>query len=245
MNTMNILVLNITPGRGLSKNRFSYLAHYHQRITTTRFCLVRHGETDWNVERRLQGHTDIELNAHGIKQATQMAKALKAFDLQFDVLYTSDLLRAAKTAKAIEDLYQVNAIVDARLRERHLGSLQGLTLSDAPLLEPELWKIHLQRNLHHDLKGGESISQFASRIHGALEKIRAQHSGQTILLVSHGGALDMMYRLASNQPLATEKAVSVPNASLNWIAHDGKSWGVEQWADARHLEALALDNLDL
>lgn len=214
-------------------------------MTTTRFCLVRHGETDWNVARRLQGHTDIDLNPHGVKQAAQMAKALKAINLQFDVLYTSDLLRAAKTARAIEDAYQVNAIADTALRERHLGTLQGLTLSEAPIVEPELWKIHLQRDLHHDLNGGESIRQFANRIHGALEKIRNHHLGKTILLVSHGGALDMMYRLASNQPLEAEKAVSVPNASLNWIAHDGNAWKVDRWADTHHLEAIALDNLDL
>ena len=71
-------------------------------MTITRFCLVRHGETDWNAERRLQGHTDIDLNARGLAQADQMARALKKINLAFDVLYTSDLERAAKTAKAIE-----------------------------------------------------------------------------------------------------------------------------------------------
>jgi probable phosphoglycerate mutase len=214
-------------------------------MKATHFCLVRHGETDWNVERRLQGHTDIDLNDQGRQQAQQMAQALKAIDLQFDYLYTSDLMRAANTANAIEHLFNVNAIADTQLRERHLGSLQGLTIEDAQRLKPELWQIHMQRNLEHDLVGGESIKQFASRIHGALEKIRRIHAGKTILLVSHGGALDMMYRLACNQPLEAEKAVSVPNASLNWISHDGTSWKVERWADTRHLENRALDNLDL
>jgi probable phosphoglycerate mutase len=206
---------------------------------------VRHGETDWNVERRLQGHTDIDLNIHGQKQAAQMAQALKAIHLDFDILYTSDLLRAAKTAKAIEAAFGVNAIIDESLRERHLGALQGLTTNDAPHLEPELWGAHLQRDVEHELRGGESIRQFAERIHGALEKIRAQHTGKTILLVSHGGSLDMMYRLASDQTLESEKAVNVPNASLNWISHDGLRWKVDQWADTSHLEGLSLDNLDL
>jgi probable phosphoglycerate mutase len=206
---------------------------------------VRHGETDWNVERRLQGHTDIDLNIHGQKQAAQMAQALKAIQLDFDILYTSDLLRAAKTAKAIEAAFGVNAIIDESLRERHLGALQGLTTNDAPHLEPELWGAHLQRDVEHELRGGESIRQFAERIHGALEKIRAQHTGKTILLVSHGGSLDMMYRLASDQTLESEKAVNVPNASLNWISHDGLRWKVDQWADTSHLEGLSLDNLDL
>ena len=214
-------------------------------MTTTRFCLVRHGETDWNVARRLQGHTDIDLNTHGVKQALQMAKALKEINLQFDVLYTSDLIRAVKTAKAIEEIFGVNAMTAEALRERHLGALQGLTIIDAPNLEPELWNIHLSRNIEHDLRGGESIKRFAERIHRGLETIRMQHLGNTILLVSHGGAIEMMYRLASNQALEAERTVSVPNASLNWISHDGFSWKVDRWADTSHLGSLALDNVDL
>ncbi|WP_197713024.1 histidine phosphatase family protein [Polynucleobacter necessarius] len=200
-------------------------------MTTTRFCLVRHGETDWNAERRLQGHTDIELNARGVAQAEQMARALKRINLVFDVLYTSDLQRAAKTAKAIEGLYKTSAIKSPSLRERHLGSLQGLTTDEAPNLEPELWQSHLSRNTRENLRTGESIQQFADRIHLALEQIRKQHIGKTILLVSHGGALDMMYRIASNQALDSEKLVTVPNASLNWLSHNGVVWKVDEWAD--------------
>lgn len=214
-------------------------------MKTTRFCLVRHGETNWNVERRLQGHTDIDLNPRGEAQAVQMAKALKAIDLQFDVLYTSDLLRAAKTAGAIETLFNTKAIVNESLRERHLGVLQGLRTDEAPQREPELWESHMGRDIDQDLRGGESIAKFAARIQTALEKIREEHTGKTILLVSHGGALDMMYRLASNQALDAAKAVSVPNASLNWISHDGNTWKVDRWADTTHLDSLALDNLDL
>ncbi len=214
-------------------------------MTITRFCLVRHGETDWNAARRLQGHTDIELNARGLAQAKQMARALKNINLQFDILYTSDLQRAAKTAQAIEELFKTTAISNAALRERHLGALQGLTTDEAPMREPDLWKSHLSRDVVENLRNGESIQQFAERIRNALEKIRAQDSGKTILLVSHGGSLDMMYRIASNQPLDAERAVAVPNASLNWISHDGLTWKVDSWADTSHLEDLALDNLDL
>jgi 2,3-bisphosphoglycerate-dependent phosphoglycerate mutase len=214
-------------------------------MTTTQFCLVRHGETDWNVERRLQGHTDISLNERGLKQAHQMATALQAIELQFDVLYTSDLKRAAQTAQAIEKVFGVSAITHEALRERNLGALQGLTTKEAPDIEPELWNTHLSRSLHEDLRGGESIVQFANRIKDALEQIRSEHAGKTILLVSHGGALDMMYRIASNQALDAEKVVSVPNASLSWISHDGQSWKVNNWANTSHLEGLALDNLDL
>ncbi len=222
-----------------------FISPYYYQMTNTRFCLVRHGETDWNAERRLQGHTDIHLNTRGIAQAAQMAKALKSIDFQFDVLYTSDLERAKQTAKAIEALYSVSATSHSALKERHLGALQGLTISEAPALEPELWQAHLRRDIHEELRGGESILQFANRIKVALEEIQEKHAGKTILLVSHGGALDMMYRIASNQALDAERVVAVPNASLNWISHDGSNWKVDNWADTSHLNSLALDNLDL
>ena len=215
-------------------------------MTTTKLCLIRHGETSWNAERRLQGHTDIPLNARGVLQARQMAQALKDIKLRFDVLYTSDLKRAADTANAVVELFGVNAQVDSELRERHFGALQGLSISEAPLKRPEIWQAHIARDLEHDLDGGESIQQFALRVKNALNKIQERHAGKTILIVSHGGTLDMMYRIASKQALSVERTASVPNASLNWIIHrESYGWVVEQWADTRHLEGPALENVDL
>ncbi len=215
-------------------------------MSTTKLCLIRHGETDWNAERRLQGHTDIPLNAKGVLQASQMARALRDIKLSFDVLYTSDLQRAAETANAVVQLFGVEAKIDSDLRERHFGALQGLPISEAPLLRPDIWRAHISRNLEHELEGGESIQQFALRVQGALEKIRERHAGKTVLIVSHGGTLDMMYRIASKQALSEERIVSVPNASLNWITHrQDTGWTVERWADTRHLEGPALENVDL
>jgi len=214
-------------------------------MNTTRFCLVRHGETDWNVARRLQGHTDIALNDRGLAQAARLAKSLKTARVQFDVLYTSDLQRAAQTANAIVEIFKLPAITNGALRERHLGALQGLTVEEAPIAEPTLWRAHLSRELDHEMRGGESISQFAQRIKSALEELRQSHPRKTILLVSHGGALDMMYRIATNQALDAERIVAVPNASLSWISHDGQSWRLDRWGDTNHLDESSLDNLDL
>jgi len=215
-------------------------------MSTTTLCLIRHGETAWNAERRLQGHTDIPLNAKGAVQARQMAQALKNIKLSFDFLYTSDLKRAADTAHAVVELFGVEPQVDSALRERHFGALQGLSIGEAPLLQPEVWQAHITRDLEHDLGGGESIQQFALRVHNVLNKIRECHAGKTILLVSHGGTLDMMYRIASKQDLSAERIASVPNASLNWITHSkANGWEVKQWADTRHLEGAALENVDL
>ena len=214
-------------------------------MAITKLCLIRHGETAWNAERRLQGHTDIPLNARGVLQARQMAQALKNINLRFDVLYTSDLKRAADTADAVVKLFGVEAQVDSNLRERHFGALQGLSIAEAPLLQPDIWQAHIARDLEHNLGGGESIGQFALRVQGALDRILAKHAGKTILLVSHGGTLDMMYRIASKQSLSAEKIASVPNASLNWIIHSQGAWTVGQWADTQHLEGPALENVDL
>ena len=215
-------------------------------MTTTRLCLIRHGETAWNTERRFQGHTDIPLNSRGELQARQMAQALKDTKINFDVLYTSDLKRAADTANAVVQLFSVEAQVNRTLRERHFGALQGLITSEAPNIRPDIWQAHLTRNLDHDLEGGESIQQFALRARSALDMIQERHTGKTILIVSHGGMLEMMYRIASNQALNTERVVSVPNASLNWISHrQGEGWSIERWADTRHLEGPALESVDL
>lgn len=214
-------------------------------MTITRLCLIRHGETTWNVEKRLQGHTDIPLNSRGEAQALQMAQAIKSTKLKFDVLYTSDLKRAFDTANALVQLLDMQAQVDSALRERHFGALQGLSIEEAPQLKPDIWRAHISRELDHELEGGESIRQFASRVQGALDAIVQQHEGKTILLVSHGGTLDMMYRIASDQALSAERVASVPNASLNWINHNGASWSVEQWADTRHLDGRTLENVDL
>jgi probable phosphoglycerate mutase len=175
-----------------------------------------------------------------------MAQALKDAEVAFDVLFTSDLQRAADTANAIVQLLGMEAKVESALRERHFGALQGLSTSEAPLLRPDIWQAHISRDLDHDLEGGESIQQFALRVQNALDQIQVQHAGKTILIVSHGGTLDMMYRIASKQSFSTERAVSVPNASLNWIAHQqGNGWTVERWADTRHLQDPALENVDL
>ena len=140
-------------------------------MTTTRLCLIRHGETTWNAEKRLQGHTNIPLNAKGETQARQMAQALKDTRFTFDVLYTSDLKRAVDTAAALVQLFGVVAQVDSNLRERHFGALQGLSINEAPLLRPDIWQAHITRALDHELEGGESIRQFALRVQKVLDRI--------------------------------------------------------------------------
>lgn len=213
--------------------------------TITRICFARHGETDWNAERRMQGHTDIPLNANGYAQAQLLAQSLRAAGHAFDHLYSSDLERAADTAKQVSHALGLEITINPVFRERHVGVLQGLRLDDAPLAVPEVWRAHLARDIQHDLGGGESIHQFHERAQRALAMLVAAHTGQTVLVVSHGGTLDMVYRIVTGQALDQERVAIVPNTSLNWITYDGQVWSIERWADTSHLNTLALDNVDL
>lgn len=213
--------------------------------TITRICFARHGETDWNAERRMQGHIDTPLNDHGQAQARLLAQSLQRAGHAFDHLYSSDLERAADTAKQVSSALGLDITINPVFRERHVGVLQGLLLDEAPHAAAEVWQAHLARDIHHDLGGGESIQAFHERAQGALAMLVAAHAGKTILVVSHGGTLDMMYRIATKQALNQARVAVVPNTSLNWIAFDGDAWSVERWADTDHLSTLALDNVDL
>ena len=214
-------------------------------MSTTRICFVRHGETNWNAERRMQGHIDIPLNANGISQAERLANALIRVKHSFDVIYSSDLERALHTANAVARALSLDVQITPRLRERNVGKLQGLLLAEAPVLLPEIWQRHIARELDHDLGGGESIRTFHQRMQDILELFLNEHRGQSVLAVSHGGSLDMIYRIVTQQALDAERVAVVPNTSLNWITHDGSTWSVECWADTSHLSESALDDIEI
>ena len=214
-------------------------------MSNTRICFVRHGETNWNAERRMQGHIDIPLNANGISQAERLANALIRVKHSFDVIYSSDLERALHTANAVARALSLDVQITPRLRERNVGKLQGLLLAEAPVLLPEIWQRHIARELDHDLGGGESIRTFHQRMQDILELFLSAHRGQSVLAVSHGGSLDMIYRIVTQQALDAERVAVVPNTSLNWITHDGSTWSVECWADTSHLSESALDDIEI
>ena len=214
-------------------------------MSNTHICFIRHGETSWNAERRMQGHIDIPLNTAGMGQAKRLANALTQTKYSFDAIYSSDLERAVHTANAVANALSLAVHTTPQLRERNVGQLQGLLLSEAPVLLPEIWQSHIARELDHDLGGGESIRAFHQRMQGVLELFLRQHRGQSILAVSHGGSLDMIYRIVTQQALDAERVAVVPNTSLNWITHDGSAWSIQCWADTSHLSESALDDIEI
>jgi len=199
----------------------------------TRICLVRHGETDWNADRRIQGHLDIPLNATGLAQAR--ATAANLADQRFTALYTSDLQRARQTAAEAAAILEMEARTDPNLRERHYGCFQGLTYAEAQERYPEGYRRFHQRDPSFAFEDGESLAQFAARIRAVLEALALRHAGEQVLVVTHGGVLDIAHRMASGKPLTSARDFSIPNAALNWIAYADGSWQLLAWAQQGHL----------
>jgi broad specificity phosphatase PhoE len=149
----------------------------------TELIIVRHGETDWNRDGRYQGHADPPLNEAGRKQALELARELAETPL--DVAYTSDLKRAAETARIILDGRDVPLVPDRGLREIDVGSWSGLTRPEIEERFPG-WTEH----------DGESREDHLGRVLAAVEQIAARHDGQRVLLVSHGGSIRALRRHA-------------------------------------------------
>lgn len=209
-------------------------------MPATRFCIVRHGETDWNASRRLQGQIDIPLNELGHAQAAAAAAGLAG--QVFDALYSSDLARTWQTAVPIGAVLGRPVQKAAGLRERHYGLMQGNLAEESQARHPDVFARYRARDLEHDLGGGESLTAFAERVDGTLRALAASHPGCRLLLVSHGGVLDVVYRLATGRDLGSPRDFPIPNAGFNWVELAGGAWRLGTWADLSHL-AGALDEV--
>ena len=212
----------------------------------TQITAVRHGETAWNAQSRLQGHLDIDLNDLGRWQAQRVGLALA--DSGISTIYCSDLRRAHDTALAISRAISQHSGIapsDLRLepglRERSFGSFEGLTYEQVSTLHPEdalRWK---QRDPDWAPPGGESPAALHQRIATTLHAIAAQHPGEHIALVSHGGVLDMLYRLATGQALNAPRTWELGNCAINRLLYTPQALTLVGWADTQHLDAQALD----
>lgn len=210
-------------------------------MSVTTVMLVRHGETAWNVEGRIQGHLDIPLNDVGLAQADAVGGRLRAES--FDAIYSSDLIRAFRTASPVVAAPETDIAREPRLRERNLGVLQGLTGHEAKASQPAAWGVFKSRDPALPLEAGESLGEFSARAVNFVDEMIARHAGQRILLVTHGGVLDAAYRHASGMPISATRDFPILNASINVISHDGRRWGVQSWGDVSHLpQELAMDD---
>jgi len=211
-----------------------------RRSPVTRICVIRHGETEWNVEKRIQGHTDVPLNAVGRAQA--LAMAFNAAHHRFHAIYSSDLARTLETAKLLAQREELEVKPLPQLRERHYGLFQGVTAAQGAALYPEAHARYLARDPDYDFETGESLRRFAERVADGIDWLARHHSGQTIAAVSHSGVLDVMYRRATGRPLHTPRDFVIPNCALNWFHIDGQGWHLESWADRHHLHTVLTES---
>jgi probable phosphoglycerate mutase len=213
--------------------------------SATRIIAIRHGETAWNVETRLQGQLDIDLNPKGRWQARQVGLALADEDIA--CIYSSDLVRAKHTAQAIAEpsrtLNNRTIHFHTGLRERGFGTFEGLTYAEVEATWPEASKRWRQRDPTFAPPGGETPVQVRHRVSAALVELASRHPGEQIVLVAHGGIMDVLYRLATNQDVSAPRTWELGNAAINRMLWTPDAFTLVGWADTRHLEEQALDEV--
>ncbi|MFV0681068.1 histidine phosphatase family protein [Ottowia sp.] len=207
-------------------------------MESTRILAIRHGETAWNVGSRVQGHLDIGLNDTGRAQADQLARALAERD-PIDHIYSSDLVRALDTARAVSAQTSAPITTTSNLRERCFGDLQGHTFAEIAAQSPgeaERWR-RRDPDWTPAGQGGESLTAFRTRVLTTLNALAAQHLGQCMAVFTHGGVLDVLYRAATGLGLQHARTWQIGNTAINrllWSPASGLT--LVGWADNNHLE---------
>lgn len=188
--------------------------------TITTLCLVRHGESTWNAEGRIQGQLNPPLSELGLEQADLVAKRLA--DETWSAIYSSDLSRARQTAEAIAKLTGHELRIETQLRERTQGKREGYLLEEARELYPDIHAPEVER------EDDEALTKRAVDIY---QQIRDRHLGERILIVAHGALMGVFLQNIIG-PLDDLK---IENTSCTLLRWDGSSWDYEYVADATHL----------
>ena len=202
-------------------------------MNRTQLIIVRHGQTQWNIRGIRQGHLDSELTTMGSAQAK--ALALRLSHEKFAILYSSDLGRAVQTARMIGDVTGHEVSTDPRLRERHLGIFQGLSGDEIKHKYPEEYRLHRTVGPDYIIPGGESVRQQIARNVTCLSEIGEKHSGETIVVVTHGGVLSGLFRHTLSIPLEAPRRFEFTNAGLNVFNYQDGTWFLQTWGDLSHL----------
>lgn len=215
-----------------------------------RCCIVRHGETPWNAERRLQGHQDIPLNALGLAQARAAGAYLKEKHGQsyFSTVISSDLLRARQTAEAVGAALELPVVLAPALRERHYGEFEGKTPAEAACFAPGDYEALVSRaDLAAAPGAAEPLLAMVSRIENHLIDLVKTYGEDRVMLVTHGGVLDVLYRRAMGRELTGPRDAPIPNAGMNWLDLDLDNghlrWTMVAWGQTEHLIDASLDEI--
>jgi probable phosphoglycerate mutase len=201
-----------------------------------RVLLIRHGETAWNAEHRIQGRLDVPLSATGVWQSGRLAQRLAAEAI--DAVVSSDLARAWMTAAPLADARGLALVAEPRLRERAFGIFEGKTLDEIAAAHPDEFAAWRARDVHWRIPGGESGTEFIARVLEALQEIAAAYHGRTLAVVTHGGVLDVIYRQARGLAWDAPREHQMLNASINRLGAKPAPLRLRivDWADVAHLD---------
>jgi len=202
-------------------------------MEATRLIVVRHGETAWNVDTRIQGQLDIGLNATGVRQAQQLGQALA--DETVAAVYASDLSRAWDTARAVAGPLGIEVVAEPRLRERAFGQFEGRTFADIEANSPDEARRWRTRDPEFEPEGGESLIVFRQRVTAVAAELAARHPGALVVLVAHGGVMDVLYRAATGQELQAPRTWHLGNAAINRLLWTPQGFSLVGWGDTAHL----------
>jgi len=202
----------------------------------TELILVRHGETDWNRELRFQGQIDVPLNETGFEQARRVAGRLA--DESVQCLFSSDLLRTRQTAHPPSLRLGLEPVTDPALREQAFGIVDGMRSDDIEKQFPQEWERWLRFDGDFAFAGGESTRLFHARVMGALQRLGSTRTGQRIVVVTHGGVLDMVYRSAMGLPLSGPRQGAIPNGGISRVRLRGDAVEIVSWAETAHLQGM-------
>ena len=205
----------------------------------TRVLAIRHGETAWNVDSRIQGQLDIPLNETGRWQARRLARAVAEEGIS--AVYSSDLLRAFETARSVARGCGQPINTDTGLRERGFGVFEGLTFREIEQRWPEQSERWRKRDPEFGPEGGEMLRDFYARCVETATRLAAAHPGETITLVAHSGVMDSLYRAASRVALDAPRSWQLGNASINRLLYTPQGFTLVGWSDTYHLEDNSLD----
>ena len=204
----------------------------------TDILIIRHGQTAWNTQKRLQGHSDIPLNENGRLQAVTLAKILR--DEPLHAIFSSDLQRAYQTAYEIAKIHNLPVHQDRSFRERCYGICEGMKDGEIREAYPESYKAWYAADPDHFFPDGErkteSPRQFHHRAVNAIREAATRYPGKKIAIVTHFGVIETAYRTAQNIPLGTHCRMPVLNTSINRFRWTGGTLELLQWGEASHLE---------
>jgi len=205
----------------------------------TRILAIRHGETAWNVDTRIQGHLDIPLNDTGHWQAERLGQSLVAEDIT--AIYASDLSRAHETALYVSRASGVPVVAELGLRERGFGDFEGRTFAEIEIALPDQSERWRKRDPAFAPSGGESLLQVQERVLATVDRLAKQHPGELIVMVAHGGVMDVLYRAATRLDLQAARTWLLGNTAVNRLLWTPEGLSLVGWSDTQHLADAVLD----